>query len=141
MGHRIAQTFATAGYDVTIVDVDDNVLATAVEKIEGSLEKLGEDSDAVLQRIETTTSDEEAYNNADLVVEAVPEDIDLKQDVFETIDELAPDRALLATNTSTLPITEIAAATERPSSVVGMHFSNPVQLMEIVEVIRGEGDH
>lgn len=138
MGHGIAQTFATAGYDVTIVDIDEDVLATALEKIEGSLAKLGEDPDAVLERIETTTSDEEAYSDADLIVEAVPEDIDLKENVFGTIDEFAPDRAILATNTSTLPITEIASATDRPSEVVGMHFSNPVQLMEIVEVIRGE---
>lgn len=138
MGHGIAQTFATAGYEVTIVDVDEDILETALEKIEGSLAKLGEDLDAVLDRIETTTSDEEAYGDADLVVEAVPEDIDLKEDVFESIDDLAPERTILATNTSTLPITEIASATDRPSRVVGMHFSNPVQLMEIVEVIRGE---
>jgi enoyl-CoA hydratase/3-hydroxyacyl-CoA dehydrogenase len=138
MGHGIAQTFATAGYDVTIVDVDEDVLETALEKIEGSLAKLGEDPDAVMERIGTTTSDEEAYGDADLVVEAVPEDIDLKQGVFGTIDDLAPEGAILATNTSTLPITEIASATDRPERVVGMHFSNPVQLMEIVEVIRGE---
>ncbi|WP_254525690.1 3-hydroxyacyl-CoA dehydrogenase/enoyl-CoA hydratase family protein [Natrinema caseinilyticum] len=138
MGHGIAQTFATAGYDVTIVDVDEEILETALEKIEGSLAKLGEDPDAALDRIETTTSDEEAYGDADLVVEAVPEDIDLKAEVFATIDDLAPDRAILATNTSTLPITEIASATDRPGNVVGMHFSNPVQLMEIVEIIRGE---
>lgn len=138
MGHGIAQTFATAGYDVTILDIDDDVLATALEKIKESLTKLGEDPDTILNRIETTTSDEEAYGDADLVVEAVPEDIELKENVFGTIDELAPDRAILATNTSTLPITEIASATDRPGEVVGMHFSNPVQLMEIVEVIRGE---
>lgn len=138
MGHGIAQTFATAGFDVTIVDVDDDVLEAAIEKIEESLEKLGEDPDAVLERIETTTSDEEAYSDVDLIIEAVPEDIGLKRDVFESVDDIAPDRAILATNTSTLPITEIAAATDRPSAVVGMHFSNPVQLMEIVEVIRGE---
>ncbi|SEH18074.1 3-hydroxyacyl-CoA dehydrogenase [Natronorubrum sediminis] len=138
MGHGIAQTFATAGYNVTIVDVDDDVLKTALEKIEGSLEKLGEDHDAVLERLETTTSDEEAYGDADLIVEAVPEDIDLKRTVFESIDDHAPERTILATNTSTLPITEIASATDRPNAVVGMHFSNPVQLMEIVEVIRGK---
>lgn len=138
MGHGIAQTFATAGYDVIIVDVDDAVLEAALETIEDSLAKLDNDPDAVLDRIETTTSDEEAYADADLVVEAVPEDIDLKREVFATIDELTPARTILATNTSTLPITEIASATDRPSEVVGMHFSNPVQLMEIVEVIRGE---
>jgi enoyl-CoA hydratase/3-hydroxyacyl-CoA dehydrogenase len=138
MGHGIAQTFAMSGYDVTIIDIDEDVLQTALEKIEGSLEKLTEDPDAVLAQIETTTSEEEAYGDADLVVEAVPENIDLKQDVFGTIDNHAPERTILATNTSTLPITEIASATDRPSKVVGLHFSNPVQLMDIVEVIRGK---
>jgi enoyl-CoA hydratase/3-hydroxyacyl-CoA dehydrogenase len=139
MGHGIAQEFATSGYDVTLTDVDEEILSTAVERIEGSLRKLGvEDPDAVLDRIGTTTDDEAAYGGADLVVEAVPEDIELKRDVFGAADDLAPEGAVLATNTSTLPITEIAEATDRPERVVGMHFSNPVQLMPIVEVIRGE---
>jgi enoyl-CoA hydratase/3-hydroxyacyl-CoA dehydrogenase len=105
----------------------------------GSLRKLGtEDPDAVLDRIETTTDGEAAFVGTDLVVEAVPEEINLKRDVFDTADEHAPADAILATNTSTLPITEIADATTRPERVVGMHYSNPVQLMPIMEVIRGE---
>jgi enoyl-CoA hydratase/3-hydroxyacyl-CoA dehydrogenase len=139
MGHGIAQTFAQAGYDVVIDDVDEDILSEALDNIEGSLQKLGvEDPDAVLDRIETTTDDEIAYADADLVVEAVPEDIDLKLGVFSTADELTPDEAILATNTSTLPITEIGDATDRPEQVVGMHFSSPVQMMPIVEIIRGE---
>ncbi|MFC7157155.1 3-hydroxyacyl-CoA dehydrogenase/enoyl-CoA hydratase family protein [Halomarina halobia] len=139
MGHGIAQAFATAGYDVVLNDVDEEVLSTALERIEGSLAKLDvDDPDAVLGRIEPTTGADEAFADADLVVEAVPEDIGLKRDVFGTADDLAPEGAVLATNTSTLPITEIAEATGRPERVVGMHFSNPVQLMPIVEVIRGE---
>ena len=139
MGHGIAQTFAQAGYDVVLNDVDEEILSTALEKIEGSLGKLdGYDPETVLDRLETTTDDEVAFTSADLAVEAVPENIDLKVDVFSTADELAPADAILATNTSTLPITEIAEATERPERVVGMHFSSPVQMMPILEVIRGE---
>lgn len=139
MGHGISQEFATSGYDVVLNDVDEQILETALEKIEGSLQKLDDDDpDAVLQRIETTTDDERAFEGADLVVEAVPEDIDLKREVFSTADETATDDVILATNTSTLPITEIAESTTRPERVVGMHFSNPVQLMPIVEIIQGE---
>jgi len=139
MGHGIAQTFAQAGYDVIINDIDEEILSTALDNIEGSLRKLDvEDSDAILDRIGTTTDNEAAFSDVDLVVEAVPEDIDLKLDVFRTADELAPDDAILATNTSTLPITEIADATNRTEQVVGMHFSSPVQMMPIVEIIRGD---
>ena len=139
MGHGIAQTFAVAGYEVTLNDVDGDILESAVEKMRASLEKLGvENPDEVLGRIETTTSSEAAFESADLVVEAVPENMDLKRTVFGDIDAVAPDDAVLATNTSTLPVTEIGDATDRPERVVGMHFSNPVQLMPIVEVIRGE---
>lgn len=138
MGHGIAQTFAQEGYDVIINDVDEDILLTALENIEGSLQKLGvENPDAVLEQIETTTNDEIAFESADLVVEAAPENIDLKQNVFSTADELTPDGTILATNTSTLPITEIAEATDHPEQVVGMHFSSPVQKMPIVEIIQG----
>jgi len=139
MGHGIAQEFATSGYDVTLNDIDEGVLSTALGNIESSLRKLDiDDPDAVLGRIKTTTDDEVAFAGADLVVEAVPEDIELKRGVFGVADDLAPPEAVLATNTSTLPITEIAGTTDRPEQVVGMHFSNPVQLMPVVEVIRGE---
>lgn len=138
MGHGIAQVFATAGYEVTLVDIAEDVLSDALENIEASLERLGEDPEAVLERITTTTDQAEGLADADVMVEAVPEDIELKEDVFTTADEVTHERAVLATNTSTLPITEIAAATDRPEQVVGMHFSNPVPLIELVEVIRGE---
>lgn len=138
MGHGIAQVFATAGYEVTLVDISEELLVSATENIRRSLERLGEDSASVLDRIETTTDRAAGLRGADVMVEAVPEDIDIKEDVFEAADELLPEHAILATNTSTLPITEIAAATDRPERVVGMHFSNPVPLIELVEVVRGE---
>jgi enoyl-CoA hydratase/3-hydroxyacyl-CoA dehydrogenase len=138
MGHGIAQVFATAGYEVTLVDIEEEVLSEALENIEESVVRLGEDPAAVLERIATTTDRAEGLAGADVMVEAVPEEIDLKEDVFATADELTPEHAVLATNTSTLPITEIAAATDRPERVVGIHFSNPVPLIDLVEVIRGE---
>jgi enoyl-CoA hydratase/3-hydroxyacyl-CoA dehydrogenase len=139
MGHGIAQVSAVAGLETTIVDVEEEVLENAVEKIEGSLGQMGvEDTDAVLDRIETTTDRRAGLADADVMIEAVPENLDLKEEVFSDADDVMPEEAVLATNTSTLPITEIAEATDRPESVVGMHFSNPVQLMPIVEVIRGE---
>jgi len=140
MGHGIAQVFAAAGMETTIVDVDEDILSSAVEEIRGSLEQLDvEDPDGVLDRIETTTDRRDGLEGADVMFEAVPETIDLKREVFTDADDVMPEEALLATNTSTLPITEIAASTDRPEAIVGMHFSNPVQLMPIVEVIRGEG--
>lgn len=139
MGHGIAQTFATSGYEVTLNDIDEEVLTNAISKIKDSLQKIDEeDPETVLKRIETTSDSEAAFTDTDLIIEAVPEDIDLKKEVFETADGISSDRTILATNTSTLPITEIAEATDRQEQVVGMHFSNPVQLMPIVEVIQGE---
>jgi enoyl-CoA hydratase/3-hydroxyacyl-CoA dehydrogenase len=138
MGHGIAQVFATAGYKVTLVDIADEPLEAALENIEESLGRLGEDPEAVLARISTTTDRRGGLEEADVMVEAVPENIDLKEEVFADADAVLPAGAVLATNTSTLPITEIAAATDRPEQVVGMHFSNPVPLIPIVEVISGE---
>lgn len=138
-GHGIAQVFATAGYDVTLTDVDESALSTALARIEASLGELGvDDPKTVLGRIETTTDAEAAFADADLVVEAVPEDATLKREVFATADAVAPGDAVLATSTSTLPITELAAATDRPERVVGLHFSTLVRLVDAVEVIRGE---
>ncbi|WP_158203176.1 3-hydroxyacyl-CoA dehydrogenase [Halomarina oriensis] len=138
MGHGIAQVFAMHGYDVTLVDVDEDQLVTANERIATSLDQLGEDRLAVLDRLTTTTDQAAGLSGADLVVEAVPERIELKREIFEAADRLTPPTTILATNTSTLPVTEIADVTDDPERVVGMHFSNPVPLMEIVEVIRGE---
>lgn len=139
MGHGIAQTFATAGYAVTLVDVSEDILSDAIEKIESSLQQLDpEETEGILDQISLETERETAFPRSDFLVEAVPEDIDIKQDVFADADQLTPEGTILATNTSTLPISEIGSVTEQPARVVGMHFSNPVQLMPIVEVIRGE---
>ncbi|TYL37334.1 3-hydroxyacyl-CoA dehydrogenase [Natronococcus pandeyae] len=138
MGHGIAQVFAMHRYDVTLVDIEEEPLSTALENIEQSLERLGEEPGPVLDRITTTTDRNSGLSDTDLMVEATPEDIDLKRDVFAAADEAAPEHAILATNTSTLPVTEMADATDRPEQVVGMHFSNPVPLIDLVEVISGE---
>ena len=138
MGHGIAQVFATEGYDVTLVDIADEPLSNALENVERSLRRLDIEPEPVLDRIATTTDRTEGLAGADLMVEAVPENIELKTEVFAAADDALGDRAILATNTSTLPITELAAATDRPEQVVGMHFSNPPPLMPIVEVIRGD---
>jgi len=138
MGHGIAQVFAAAGYEVTLVDVSEDVLAEALENTEASLRRLGTEAGPVLNRIATTTDRRDGLVGTDLLVEAVPEDIEIKSAVFADAGEVTPETAVLATNTSSLPISEIAAATDRPEDVVGMHFSNPVPLMPIVEVVRGE---
>ncbi|WP_458210029.1 3-hydroxyacyl-CoA dehydrogenase/enoyl-CoA hydratase family protein [Haladaptatus sp. NG-SE-30] len=138
MGHGIAQVFAASGYEVSLVDVDRDVLDRAKRKIEASVERLDIDVTTIFDHLRLTTDQQSAFEQTDFVVEAVPENIDIKREVFQAADEHAPSHAVLATNTSTLPITEIAAATNRPEQVVGMHFSNPVQLMAVVEIIRGE---
>ena len=138
MGHGIAQVFAMHDYDVTLVDVDERQLSTASEQIERSLERLVEEPSAALGHITMTTDRSSGLAGADVMVEAVPEKIELKKEIFAAADDILPEDAILATNTSTLPVTEMAAVTERPERVVGMHFSNPVPLMEIVEVISGE---
>lgn len=138
MGHGIAQVFATAEYSVTLVDVSEEVLGNALDNIEESLERLEGDPQAILDQISITTNRPAGLQGADLMIEAVPENIEIKESVFIDADEHLPDHAILATNTSSLPISEIASATDRPEQVVGMHFSNPVPLMPIVEVIRGE---
>ena len=144
MGHGIAQVVATSGFSVSLVDVSEGILARATTSIKGSLEKLyekgflKEDPKSVLSRIETTTSLIKAVSGADYVIEAVPENLELKKNVFSQADKWAPPHAILATNTSTLRITEIAEATMRPSKVLGMHFFNPPQLMKLVEIVKGE---
>ena len=145
MGHGITQLAATAGFEVNMRDIKEGVLSSGMEKIKWSLGKFAqkgriseEDSKKALERIKTTVSLQEATKDVDFVIEAVPEKLKLKQQVFKEIDGYAPSHAILATNTSALPITEIAAATNRPEKVVGMHFFSPPQLMRLVEVIRGE---
>ena len=145
MGHGIAQLLAMTGHTVIMVDVSDEFLQKGMEKIKWSLEKFvakkrirREDADAALARISTTTSYEQAAKDIDLAIEAVPENMELKKKVFATIDAAAPQHTILASNTSTLSITEMGKTTKRPDKVAGMHFFNPPQLMALVEVIKGD---
>lgn len=144
MGNGIAHVFAMNGYDVSLLDVSEEALEKALATIDKNLgrmvkkEKLSEaDKTDTLNRISTFTKLEEAVKNADLVVEAATERVALKLKIFASIDEKAPADAILATNTSSISITKIAAATQRPEQVIGMHFMNPVPVMKLVEVIRG----
>ena len=143
MGSGIAQVAAAGGWKVTIRDVDDAALSRGVAGIEKSLgrfvdkEKItAADKDAVLSRISTTT-DLDAASDADLVVEAVFEKLEIKQEVFAALDKICRGDAVLATNTSAIPITKIAAVTSRPESVVGTHFFSPVPMMQLCELVRG----
>jgi len=145
MGHGITQLLAMNGFQVTMVDISDDFLQKGLEKIKWSLEKFvekkrirQEDAQAAIARISTTTSYEQAAKDIDIAIEAVPENIELKKQVFAKLDSVAPPHAILASNTSTLSITEMGNATKRPDKVAGMHFFNPPQLMALVEVIKGE---
>jgi 3-hydroxybutyryl-CoA dehydrogenase len=144
MGAGIAQVAAAAEYDVTLVDVFPEQLERARAGIERSLAKLVEKgrveegvAAGALERIATAGEAGDAARDATLVVEAAPEDVDLKLRLFRELDAAAGDGTVLASNTSSIPITRLAAATGRPDRVVGMHFMNPVPLMPLVEVIRG----
>ena len=143
MGSGIAQVSAAAGYEVVLRDVSDAATTRGLAGITASYDKfvgkgkLDRDAaDAALARI-TTTTDLAAVAEADVVVEAVFEDLEVKQTLFRDLDKLAKEGAVLATNTSALPITQIAAVTERPESVVGTHFFSPVPLMALCELVRG----
>ena len=147
MGTGIAQVFAQSGFEVVAVDVSEEVLRRGVETIVSGpfgLRRLvergritEEQMREVLSRIRTTTNLAEAVSSADLVIEAVFEDLEVKRRVFRDVDAHAPKHAILASNTSTLSITALAAATSRPDRVVGMHFFNPPQVMKLVEIVRG----
>jgi len=143
MGHGIAQVVATAGQEVKLVDVSEEFLNRATEKIRWSLEKfyekalIKESPESVLKRITSATDLSKAVKDADLVIEAVPEDIELKVKVLGDIDNAAPSHAILASNTSSLPITVLGQATKRPDRLVGMHWMNPPVLMRLVEVVKG----
>ncbi|HYE66850.1 MAG TPA: 3-hydroxybutyryl-CoA dehydrogenase [Pyrinomonadaceae bacterium] len=143
MGSGIAQVAARAGYAVVLRDIKDEFLQRGMAAIDRSLqrdvekERLKEDEKrAVIHRIRTTTQ-WEALGEADLVVEAVTEDVGVKTEVFRTLDRLTRPEAILASNTSSISITKIGAATSRPDKVIGMHFMNPVPVMKLVEIIRG----
>jgi 3-hydroxybutyryl-CoA dehydrogenase len=143
MGSGIAQVSATAGYEVVLHDLRNEQLDKAMADIESSLQRLvkkekltDEDAGASLARIRTDTSID-ALGGSDVVVEAVFENLELKQEIFRTLDSLVGPATLLATNTSALPITQIAAITSRPERVVGTHFFSPVPMMRLCEIVRG----
>ena len=143
MGSGIAQVSAVAGHEVVMSDVTDEALGRARAAIEASLARFAEkgaipaeEAEAALGRISTTT-DLDAAAGAGIVVEAVIEKVDLKAELFAELDRLAPEGAILATNTSAIPITRIAAATQRPEAVVGTHFFSPVPMMRLCELVRG----
>ncbi|MFE0589258.1 3-hydroxyacyl-CoA dehydrogenase family protein [Micromonospora echinospora] len=143
MGSGIAQVAAQAGWQVTLRDLDDAATARGVAGIRKSLEKFAEkgrieasEVEATLGRI-TPTTDLEAAADADIVVEAVFERLEIKHEVFRALDKICKADAVLATNTSAIPVTQIAAVTERPESVVGTHFFSPVPMMRLCELVRG----
>jgi 3-hydroxyacyl-CoA dehydrogenase len=145
MGNGIAHVFALHGYDVTLIDLDEDLLEDAHATIESNLTRQAEKDvitadakTAALDRLALTPDTAEGVQSADLVVEAVSEEQPIKADVFGDLDAHAPDEALLASNTSSISITWIASQTERPEQVIGMHFFNPVPMMTLVEVVRGQ---
>ena len=144
MGNGIAHVFAQHGYDVSLVDIKQEFLTKALATITKNLDRqvgkgvISEDEKgAALGRIQTFTDLEAGVKSADLVVEAATENMAIKLDLFRQIDQFSPDSAILASNTSSISITKIAAVTKRPEQVIGMHFMNPVPVMKLVEVIRG----
>ncbi len=144
MGNGIALTCAMPGFEVTVVDVAEDRLARSVENIGRSAARLvkagkltQEEADETLGRISTTMSLEDAGRVADHVIEAVPEKLELKQDVFRRLDAVCGEKVVLATNTSQFSITAIASATQRPDRVVGTHWANPPVLMRLIEIVRG----
>jgi 3-hydroxybutyryl-CoA dehydrogenase len=143
MGNGIAHVFAQSGYDVTMIDISSDALEKGKATIAGNLDRQikkgtlpAADKDAILGRVKTANSTD-AVKDADLVIEAVTENRDLKFKIFADLDAKAKPGAILASNTSSISITEIGARTKRPELVIGMHFMNPVPVMQLVEVIRG----
>ncbi|CAM1364425.1 3-hydroxybutyryl-CoA dehydrogenase [Tenacibaculum sediminilitoris] len=144
MGNGIAHTFAQFGYNVQLIDISqaslDRGLATITKNLDRMVakEKITEDDkNNTLNNITTHTSIKEGVQNTSLVVEAATENVDLKLKIFKDLDEACDEDTILATNTSSISITQIAAATNRPEKVIGMHFMNPVPIMKLVEIIRG----
>lgn len=144
MGNGIAHVFAQYGYSVTLIDISENALNKGLQTISNNLDRqvkkeiiTSEDKENILKRIQPTTSLEQGVSSADLVVEAATENEKIKLELFSNLDKWAPAHAILASNTSSISITKIAAATSRPDKVIGMHFMNPVPVMKLVEVING----
>ena len=142
MGNGIAQVCAQTGISAMMCDISQDLLDGAVAKIKWSVSKfiekgkISEDLDTVMSRIQTST-DYDAAADADMVIEAVFERIDVKHEIFKKLDSVVGDKTILASNTSAIPITEIASVTSRPENFIGLHFFNPVPMMQAVEVIRG----
>ena len=144
MGNGIAHVFAQNGFQVSLVDISEKALANALSSIEKNLDRMLsrekitlEVKKATLNNISTFTELAKGVSEAELVIEAATENIELKKKIFSQIDSLAKQEAILATNTSSISITQIAAVTGRPDKVIGMHFMNPVPIMKLIEVIRG----
>jgi 3-hydroxybutyryl-CoA dehydrogenase len=143
MGAGIAQVAAQAGWDVTMRDLDREAVSRGLDSIRESLDRFvakekisTDDAEATMTRIQATT-ELEALAEADIVVEAVFEKLEVKQEVFRALDKICKESAVLATNTSAIPVTQIAVATQRPESVVGTHFFSPVPMMKLCELVRG----
>lgn len=145
MGTQIAQISAQYGYEVSLVDIEDRIVQGSLDAIKGSLKKFfvdkgkmtQEEADKVLGRIKGTTNLMQAVAGAQLVIEGVPEEMELKQQVFKELDELCSPETILASNTSSLSITAIGSLTKRQTKIIGMHFFNPVPVMRLIEIIRG----
>ena len=144
MGNGITQVAACAGYEVVMIDIKQEFVDRGVSAIEKSLAKLvskermsKEDADSARARI-STAIDRSACHDVDLAIEAVPEILDLKLSIFSELDQICKPECILASNTSSISISEIAAATSRPEKVIGMHFMNPVPIMKLVEIINGK---
>lgn len=146
MGNGIAHVFALHGYDVSLTDMSSGALSRAMQTIDANLDRMikkefigPDEKERTLTRISTSTNVTEAIEGAGLVVEAVSENADVKLSLFRQLDELCPPDTILASNTSSISISKLAAATRRPEKVVGLHFMNPVPVMKLVEVIKGYG--
>ena len=144
MGNGIAHIFAQNNFKVNLVDISSEALENAIKTISKNLDRMvakekisDDDKNSTLNNLSTTNSIENGVKEADLVVEAATENTSLKIKIFKELDELCPEKTILATNTSSISITKIAAVTNRPEKVIGMHFMNPVPVMKLVEVIKG----
>mgnify|MGYP006075064311 FL=1 len=144
MGNGIAHVFAQNGYKVNLIDVSENSLEKAIKTISKNLDRMvakekitSLDKDKTLQNLSVFSDLKNGIKEADLVIEAATENLDTKISIFKTIDDYSPENCILATNTSSISITKIAANTSRPDKVIGMHFMNPVPIMKLIEVIKG----
>jgi 3-hydroxybutyryl-CoA dehydrogenase len=144
MGNGIAHTFAQSGFNVNLIDISQENIERGMNTISKNLQRMvdkttisEQDKENTLSNISTFTKMEEGVKNVDLVVEAATENVDLKLKIFKQLDEITDAKTILATNTSSISITQIAAVTKRADKIIGMHFMNPVPIMKLVEIIRG----